>query len=64
MSNRWKAAGQPVDAGLHPGVHHVGVWVDDVVVEAERLVDAGWAIAAAHLPPEEGFGCSPMSSRR
>ena len=48
--------GSPWHAGRHPGVHHVGVWVDDVVVEAERLVDAGWAIATANLPPEEGFG--------
>lgn len=48
--------GSPWHAGGHPGVHHVGVWVDDVVAEAERLVDAGWAIVAANLPPEEGLG--------
>ncbi len=39
-----------------PGVHHVGVWVDDVAAETNRLVERGWEVVAAHLPPEEGFG--------
>lgn len=44
------------DAGSDPGVHHVGVWVDDVAAETQRCVDAGWTVAAAGAPPEQGWG--------
>ena len=50
------AAGSIWDPAGAPGVHHVGVWVDDVVVETRRLVDAGWALVAAQKSPEEEFG--------
>lgn len=39
-----------------PGVHHVGVWVDDVQAETDRCVAAGWSVAAAQRSPEEGYG--------
>ncbi len=44
------------DGTQQPGVHHVGVWVDDVAVEAQRAIDAGWAVAASQQAPEDGFG--------
>lgn len=43
-------------AGETPGVHHVGVWVDDVEKETRSLLGAGWHMIAAHHPPEDGFG--------
>lgn len=39
-----------------PGVHHVGVWVDDVAAEADRCVSRGWSVAAAQRAPEDGYG--------
>lgn len=44
------------DGSDDPGVHHVGVWVDDVAAETERCVDAGWRIAAAAAAPDDGYG--------
>lgn len=38
------------------GVHHVGVWVDDVAAETQRCVDLGWRVAAAAAAPDEGYG--------
>ncbi len=43
-------------AGDDPGVHHVGLWVDDVTAETERCVAAGWTVAAAAAPPDQGYG--------
>lgn len=34
-----------------PGAHHVGVWVDDVDAEAERLVSLGWSLEACRSDP-------------
>ena len=39
-----------------PGVHHVGIWVDDVTAETERCLAAGWRVAAANASPEDGYG--------
>ena len=39
-----------------PGVHHLGVWVDDVAQETERLVAAGWTLELAQVHPDEGYG--------
>ena len=39
-----------------PGVHHVGVWVDDVAAETQRCLDLGWTLAAAQASPDDGFG--------
>jgi catechol 2,3-dioxygenase-like lactoylglutathione lyase family enzyme len=50
------AAGSVWDAGSSPGLHHVGVWVDDIVAETTRLLDAGWELVAAQRSPAEGFG--------
>lgn len=39
-----------------PGVHHVGIWVDDIEAETERCLSAGWQVAAAAAAPEDGYG--------
>ncbi len=44
------------DGREHPGVHHQGVWVDDVAAEAERCIANGWTCAASAKAPSEGFG--------
>lgn len=43
-------------AGDSPGVHHLGVWVDDVPAETQRCIDAGWTVAAAGASPDDGYG--------
>jgi lactoylglutathione lyase len=50
------APGSVWDGADVPGVHHQGVWVDDVAAETERLVEAGWTLELAQLPPDEGYG--------
>ncbi len=50
------------DAADHPGVHHVGVWVDDVSAETQRCLADGWRLAAAGLHLTTTTACSPMSS--
>ena len=44
------------DGNENPGVHHFGVWVDDVKAETERFLGLGWELLGAAKPPEEGFG--------
>ncbi|MEZ5375986.1 MAG: VOC family protein [Acidimicrobiales bacterium] len=44
------------DAGDAPGLHHLGVWSDDVGADVERFLAAGWTVAAAATAPEDGFG--------
>ena len=44
------------DGNENPGVHHFGVWVDDVKVETERLLGLGWDLLGAAKSPAEGFG--------
>ncbi len=50
------APGSVWDGRQAPGVHHVGVWVDDVAAETTRLLDAGWSLRAAQAPPDQGYG--------
>jgi hypothetical protein len=50
------APGSVWSAGESPGVHHVGVWVDDIVLESRRLIDSGWSVVAAAAAPEDGWG--------
>jgi lactoylglutathione lyase len=49
-------AGSIWDGREHPGVHHVGVWADDVAAETERCLAQGWRIGAAQKSPDEGYG--------
>lgn len=38
------------------GVHHLGVWADDVAAATEGFVAAGWTLEASNAPPEDGYG--------
>ena len=44
------------DGSEQPGLHHVGLWSEDVAGETERLVSAGWALRLAQRDPGEGYG--------
>jgi hypothetical protein len=35
---------------------HVGVWIEDVAAETERLIAAGWTLRAASAAPNDGYG--------
>jgi catechol 2,3-dioxygenase-like lactoylglutathione lyase family enzyme len=50
------APGSIWDGRDAPGVHHIGVWSDDVAGESAALVAAGWTLRLAQLPPEKGYG--------
>jgi catechol 2,3-dioxygenase-like lactoylglutathione lyase family enzyme len=50
------APGSIWDGRDSPGLHHVGVWSDDVAVDTEALLDAGWTLLLAQQPPEKGYG--------
>lgn len=49
-------AGSIWDGRERPGLHHVGVWCDDVAGETQALLDAGWTLQLAQAPPEKGYG--------
>ena len=49
-------AGSFYDTSNQPDGRHIGVWVDDLVGETDRLVSAGWRILAANGTPDEGYG--------
>jgi hypothetical protein len=49
-------AGSIWDGRVSPGVHHVGLWSDDVAGQTQACLDAGWRLALAMSSPEEGFG--------
>jgi catechol 2,3-dioxygenase-like lactoylglutathione lyase family enzyme len=44
------------DATLGGGLHHIGVWVEDVTGVNEALVAAGWTVELAGMAPDEGYG--------
>ncbi|MEM9517267.1 MAG: VOC family protein [Actinomycetota bacterium] len=44
------------DGHQRPGAHHMGVWVDHIAAETERLQHAGWELVAAYRAPENGYG--------
>ncbi|MCD4524220.1 VOC family protein [Nocardioides sp. cx-173] len=44
------------DAALGAGLHHFGVWVDDVAATVSTQLAAGWALEMAGASPEEGYG--------
>jgi lactoylglutathione lyase len=50
------ARGTIWDGNDLPGVHHHGVWVDDVAAETERLLALGWTLELAGKAPEDGYG--------
>ena len=44
------------DGREQPGLHHVGLWSDDVRGETEALLAAGWTLRLAQQAPEAGYG--------
>lgn len=50
------APGTIWDGRQQPGIHHTGVWVDDVAAETSALLAKGWTLAAAGRAPEDGYG--------
>ena len=51
------SGGSVWDAGDAPGTHHIGVWVDDVDAEAERLISLGWSLEACRSDPDADGTC-------
>ena len=49
------AEGSFWDGREDSGVHHFGVWVDDVKAETDRLIALGWDLLASAKSPEEGY---------
>jgi catechol 2,3-dioxygenase-like lactoylglutathione lyase family enzyme len=49
-------AGSIWDGREQPGLHHIGVWSDDVKGETDYLVSKGWTLRMAQQPPENGYG--------
>jgi len=43
------------DGSEDSGVHHVGIWVDDVQSETDRLISLGWDLLGSARPPKEGY---------
>jgi catechol 2,3-dioxygenase-like lactoylglutathione lyase family enzyme len=50
------ATGSLWDGADLPGLHHVGVWVDGVAVETERLIADGRTLEMAQRAPDAGYG--------
>jgi hypothetical protein len=50
------APGSVWDGRQNPGLHHVGVWSDDVAGETQALLNQGWTLLLAQQAPEKGFG--------
>ena len=50
------APGGFFDVERQRGLHHVGMWSDDVGGETAALVADGWTVEAAAVSPEEGYG--------
>ena len=44
------------DGTAERGLHHVGLWSDDVAAETAGLVDAGWTLRLAQREPADGYG--------
>ena len=44
------------DGTEDPGLHHVGLWSDNVAAETASLVDAGWTLRLAQREPADGYG--------
>jgi catechol 2,3-dioxygenase-like lactoylglutathione lyase family enzyme len=49
-------AGSFWDGRDRTGAHHLGVWVDDLVGETDRLVGKGWTLVGAQRDPGDGEG--------
>ncbi len=61
-SNCCRACPAPCGTAPTPGVHHLGVWVEDVAAETERLVRAGWSLQLAQKRAEDGYRAMTTSA--
>jgi catechol 2,3-dioxygenase-like lactoylglutathione lyase family enzyme len=50
------APGSVWDGRERPGLHHVGLWSEDLPGETTTLIDAGWRLSFAQRGPDEGYG--------
>lgn len=50
------ASGSICDGRDEPGLHHIGVWCDDVAGDTQALIDRGWTLRLAQRSPDDGFG--------
>jgi hypothetical protein len=56
-----QGSGTVWDPAFETGVHHMGLFAEDVGEMTTKLVSTGWAIEIAHLSPEDGC-CSLVRS--
>ena len=49
------AKGSFWDGSEDSGVHHLGIWADDVKAETDRLIALGWDLLGSAKSPEEGY---------
>lgn len=50
------AAGSLWDGRDNPGLHHIGVWSDDVAADTRAMLDRGWSLEMAQAHPDNNFG--------
>lgn len=44
------------DPARPEGARHMGIFVEDLAAEADRLVAAGWTVRGANAAPQDGYG--------
>lgn len=44
------------DGHARPGVHHVALWVDELVPATDAMEAGGWELVGAHKTREAGYG--------
>jgi catechol 2,3-dioxygenase-like lactoylglutathione lyase family enzyme len=57
-------AGSIWEIGSGPGLHHIGLWTDDVPAEAARLARAGLTAVASSVDPDDEASPSYFSYHR
>jgi catechol 2,3-dioxygenase-like lactoylglutathione lyase family enzyme len=50
------APGSIWDGREQPGLHHVGVWSDDVAGDTRSLEERGWTVLMGQADPGAGYG--------
>lgn len=44
------------DGSVSPGLHHIGLWSDDVAADTTAMLAAGWSLQLAQVAPDDGYG--------
>ena len=44
------------DGSVNPGLHHIGLWSDDVAADTTAMLAAGWSLQLAQVAPDDGYG--------